>query len=171
MTDRVDPDQTAPEGAVWSCLPCFLRLVCPNTEYLYGNIHANAGTRLWIYRILLYDPSLELSYWVVLMGGGYSVCFYCQRNNKIIWEWSSKPLEALVAQWVKGWPTDLAVPGSTPVWSKNLADGWLVGLGFNGPLRQSISGGLPRRGRKRKERIDESKNVQTIPHPHRLQTQ
>ena len=44
--------------------------------------------------------------------------------------------------------------------------GWLVGcFGFNGPLRvfQSISGRLPKTGRKRKERIDESKNDQTTP--------
>ena len=61
--------------------------------------------------------------------------------------------------------------------------GWLVGcFGLNGPFRQyfslyravsqregergekvfqSISGRLPKRGRKRRERIDESKNVQT----------
>ena len=38
----------------------------------------------------------------------------------------------------------------------------LVGcFGFNGPLRHSISGRLPKRGRKRREMIDESKNVQT----------
>ena len=69
--------------------------------------------------------------------------------------------------------------------------GWLVDFGFNGPLRQyfslyravsqrlvgwlvwvertfetvfqSISGRLPERGRKRRESIDESKNVQTTP--------
>ena len=45
----------------------------------------------------------------------------------------------------------------------------LVGFfGFYGPLRQcigrrSISGRLPKRGRKRRERIDENKNVQTTP--------
>ena len=39
--------------------------------------------------------------------------------------------------------------------------GWLVDFGLNGPLRQYFS--LPKRGRKRKERIDERKNVQTTP--------
>ena len=42
---------------------------------------------------------------------------------------------------------------------------WLVVLGLR-PFEtvfQSISGRLPKRGRKRKERIDESKNVQTTP--------
>ena len=39
---------------------------------------------------------------------------------------------------------------------------WLIGcFGFNG--FQSISGRLPKRGRKRTERIVESKNVQTTP--------
>ena len=45
--------------------------------------------------------------------------------------------------------------------------GRLVGwLGFNGPLGtvfQSISGRLPERGRKRREKIEESKTVQTTP--------
>ena len=51
----------------------------------------------------------------------------------------------------------------------SLRDGnydWLVGcFGFNGPLRvfQSISGRLPKRGRKGIETIEESKNVQTTP--------
>ena len=39
-------------------------------------------------------------------------------------------------------------------------------FGFNGPFEtifQSISSRLSKRGRKRRERIDESKNVQTIP--------
>ena len=44
---------------------------------------------------------------------------------------------------------------------------WLVGcFGFNGLLRQYFSlysGRLPERGRKRRERIEESKNVQTTP--------
>ena len=41
---------------------------------------------------------------------------------------------------------------------------WLVGcFGFNGPLRQYFSLYLPKRGRKRRERIGESKNVQTTP--------
>ena len=39
---------------------------------------------------------------------------------------------------------------------------WLVGcFGFNGPLRQY--GRLPKRGRKRREKIDQSKNDQTTP--------
>ena len=44
--------------------------------------------------------------------------------------------------------------------------GWLVVLGLTAILVtvfQSIAGRLPKRGRKRKERIDESKNVHTIP--------
>ena len=43
---------------------------------------------------------------------------------------------------------------------------WLYGL--NGPLRQyfSLSGRLPKRWRKKKERIVESKNVQTTPPAH-----
>ena len=45
--------------------------------------------------------------------------------------------------------------------------GWLVGcFGFNGPLRQYFSlyrAVLPKRGRKRRERTDESRNVQTTP--------
>ena len=43
--------------------------------------------------------------------------------------------------------------------------GWLVVLGY-WPFEtvfQSISGPLPKRGRKRRERIDESKHVQTTP--------
>ena len=43
--------------------------------------------------------------------------------------------------------------------------GWLVVLGLR-PFEtvfQSISGRLPKRGRKRRERIEESKNVQTTP--------
>ena len=40
--------------------------------------------------------------------------------------------------------------------------GWLVGC-FGLSVFQSISGLLPQRGRKRRERIDESKNVQTTP--------
>ena len=46
------------------------------------------------------------------------------------------------------------------------ATGWLVVcFGFNSPLRQflSISSRLPKRGRKRRERIKESKNDQTTP--------
>ena len=49
---------------------------------------------------------------------------------------------------------------------KGWLHGWLVGcFGFNGPLRifQYISSRLPKRGRKRRERIVESKNVQTTP--------
>ena len=46
--------------------------------------------------------------------------------------------------------------------------GWLVGwlvldLTAFETVFQSIAGRLPKRGRKRKERIDESKNVQTTP--------
>ena len=43
---------------------------------------------------------------------------------------------------------------------------WLVGcFGFNGPLRQyfSLYRAVSQRGRKRREKIDESKNVQTTP--------
>ena len=40
-------------------------------------------------------------------------------------------------------------------------DGWLVGIGFNGPLRQY--GRLPERGRKKWEMIDERQNVKTSP--------
>ena len=46
--------------------------------------------------------------------------------------------------------------------------------GCNGPLRhffQSISDRLSERGRKRREKIEESKNVQTTTHPHLLQAQ
>ena len=52
--------------------------------------------------------------------------------------------------------------------SLSLGDGrysWLVGLVYR-PFEtvfQSISGCLQKRGRKRRERIDESKNVQTTP--------
>ena len=41
--------------------------------------------------------------------------------------------------------------------------GWLVVLGPFETVFQSISRHLPERGRKRKEKIDESKNVQTTP--------
>ena len=44
--------------------------------------------------------------------------------------------------------------------------GWLVGcFGFNGPLRQyfSLYRAASQRGRKRREKIAESKNVQTAP--------
>ena len=44
-------------------------------------------------------------------------------------------------------------------------DGWLVGFGFNGPLRQyfSLYRAVSQREGERRERIDESKNVQTTP--------
>ena len=51
-----------------------------------------------------------------------------------------------------------------PFFSFSLSLGWLVGcFGFTTfeTAFQSISGRLPKRGRKRRERIDESKNVQT----------
>ena len=43
--------------------------------------------------------------------------------------------------------------------------GWLVGFGFNGPLRQcfSLYRAVSQREGERGERIDESKNVQTTP--------
>ena len=43
--------------------------------------------------------------------------------------------------------------------------GWLVVLSLTAleTVCQSISGSLPKRGRKRRERIDESKNIQTTP--------
>ena len=44
--------------------------------------------------------------------------------------------------------------------------GWLVGFGFNGPLRQYFSlyrAVSHRQGEREKEKIDESKNVQTTP--------
>ena len=43
--------------------------------------------------------------------------------------------------------------------------GWLVGFGFNGPLRQyfSLYRAVSQREGEREERIDESKNVQTTP--------
>ena len=46
-----------------------------------------------------------------------------------------------------------------------LAFGWLVGFGFNGPLRQyfSLYRAVSQREGDRGERIDESKNVQTTP--------
>ena len=37
MTNSVDPDQTAPSGAVRSGSALFLRLVCPNIYNFYGN--------------------------------------------------------------------------------------------------------------------------------------
>ena len=54
--------------------------------------------------------------------------------------------------------------------------GWLVGWLFwvKRPFEtvfQSVSGRLPERGRKRRERIEETKNVQTTPYPHLLQAQ
>ena len=48
-------------------------------------------------------------------------------------------------------------------------DGWLVGcFGLSGPLRQyfSLYRAVSQRERERGERIEESKNVQTTPHPH-----
>ena len=48
--------------------------------------------------------------------------------------------------------------------TRGIKFGWLVVFGFNGPLRQYFSlYRLPERGRKRRERIDENKNVQTTP--------
>ena len=54
--------------------------------------------------------------------------------------------------------------------------GWLVGcFGFNGLLRQYFSlyqaVSQRERGRKRGERIEESKKIQTTPYPHLLQAQ
>ena len=48
--------------------------------------------------------------------------------------------------------------------------GW---LGFNGPLRQyfSLNRAISQRGRKRRKKIEESKNVQTKPHLYLLQAQ
>ena len=51
---------------------------------------------------------------------------------------------------------------------------WLVGcFGFSGSLRQyfSLYRAVFQREGKRGERIEESKNVQTTPHPHLLQAQ
>ena len=50
--------------------------------------------------------------------------------------------------------------------------GWLVVFGFNDPLRQyfSLYRVVSQREGERRERIDESKNVQTT-HPHLLQEQ
>ena len=50
---------------------------------------------------------------------------------------------------------------------------WLVGFGFNGPSRQyfSLYRAVSQREGEREERIDESKNVQTTPHPLLLQAQ
>ena len=47
--------------------------------------------------------------------------------------------------------------------------GWLVVLGLTAleTVFQSLSGRLPKRGRKRREMIDESKNVQTTTRTHR----
>ena len=52
-------------------------------------------------------------------------------------------------------------------------NGWLVVLGLTAfeTIFQSISGRLPERGRKKKEMIDERKNVQTYPHSHLPQAQ
>ena len=52
-------------------------------------------------------------------------------------------------------------------------ESWLVvwGLGPFETVFQSISGRLPERGRKKREMIDERKNIQTNPHPHLLQGQ
>ena len=54
--------------------------------------------------------------------------------------------------------------------------GWLVGwlVVLKRPFEtvfQSISGRLPKRGRKRRERIDESKKCPNNSHPHLLQAQ
>ena len=52
--------------------------------------------------------------------------------------------------------------------------GWLVGcFGFNDPLRQyfSLYRAVSQIERKRREKIEESKNVQITPHPHLLQAQ
>ena len=52
--------------------------------------------------------------------------------------------------------------------------GWLVVFGLNGPLRQYFSlyrAVSQREGERGEKRIDESKNVQTTPHPHLLQAQ
>ena len=49
---------------------------------------------------------------------------------------------------------------------------WLVGcFGFSGPLRQNFSlyRAVSQREGERGERIEESKNIQTTPHPHLLQ--
>ena len=51
---------------------------------------------------------------------------------------------------------------------------WLVGcFAFSGPLRQyfSLYRAVSQREGKKKERIVESKNVQTTPYPHLLQAQ
>ena len=50
-------------------------------------------------------------------------------------------------------------------WLTGWLVGWLVGFEFNGPLRQyfSLYRAVSQRGRKRRERTDESKNIQTTP--------
>ena len=58
----------------------------------------------------------------------------------------------------------LPVPGRPTIWITVIGC-WLVGFGFNGPLRQyfSLYRAVSKREGERKERIDESKNVQTTP--------
>ena len=66
------------------------------------------------------------------------------------------------------------VPIYTMLRNLNVHSGWLVGcFGLNGPLRQyfSLYRAVSQREGDRGERIDESKNVQTTPHPHLLQAQ
>ena len=70
----------------------------------------------------------------------------------------------------------LSLPRKTVVRLTDRRDmiGWLVGFGFNGPLRQYFSlyrAVSQREGERGKKGIDESKNVQNNPHPHRLQAQ
>ena len=62
----------------------------------------------------------------------------------------------------------LPVPGRPTIWiTVGAAVGWLLGgcVGFSGLLRQlfSLYRAVSKRARKRRERIDESKNVQTTP--------
>ena len=69
------------------------------------------------------------------------------------------------------WPTSFALATHSQTMCRKMEDtckliflvGWFwVKRPFE-TVFQSISGRLPQRGRKRKERIDESKNVQTTP--------
>ena len=63
------------------------------------------------------------------------------------------------------WDNFLWLPSSCPGGQSPFHTGWLVVLGFNGPLRQyfSLYRAVSQREGERGERIDESKNVQTTP--------
>ena len=94
------------------------------------------------------------------------------KNNKLLSASSESDVDSTVSadisitdeQTITDLEAIMAMATSTPLPVEEVV-GWLVGFGFNGPLRQyfSLYRAVSQREGERGERIDETKNVQTTP--------